>query len=133
MTSGTSRYVLDTHAWIEYFRGTKIGEKIREKIEGKNCITPTIVIAEIADKYSKENYKYFDSDMEFIETNSTVMELNRDVARAAGKLKQAVRKEYKTNFGLADAIVLATARSANAVVVTGDYHFKKLKNVEYIQ
>ena len=133
MTSTTSKYVLDSHAWIEYFRGTKAGEKVKEKIEGKNCITPTIVIAEIADKDGKENYPYFDSDMEFVETNSQIIGLDANTARNSGKLKNAVRKQYRTNFGLADAIVLATARAANAVVVTGDYHFKKLKNVEFIR
>ncbi len=132
MISVTSKYVLDSHAWIEYFQGTKIGEKVRALIESKNCITPAIVVAELADKYARENYAYFEGDMEFIETNSTIAELNITIAKNAGKLKNAVRLKYKTNFGLADAIILATARAAGATVVTGDSHFKHLKNVEYL-
>ncbi len=132
MTSTISNYVLDTYAWVEYFQGSHIGEKVRKIIETKNCITPTIVVAELADKYGRENYAYFESDMEFIETNSILAELDNRIAKNAGKIKHAVRKQHGTNFGLVDAIIMATALSLEAKVLTGDYHFKQLKNVEYL-
>ncbi len=128
----SSKYVLDSHAWIEYFQGTKTGEKVRQIIEMKNCFTPTIVIAELADKYSRENHGYFERDLDFIETNSAIVELDMKVAQNAGKMKHAVRKKYDNNFGLSNAIVLATAKKLGAIVVTGDTHFKNLKNVEFL-
>lgn len=132
MTSTTSKCVLDSHAWIEYFQGTEAGGKVRHIIETKECFTPTVVMAELADKYSKENRPYFESDADFIAANTAIVELDMETAKNAGKIKQAIRAQYKNNFGLADAIILATARTAGAVVVTGDYHFKRLKNVDYI-
>ena len=42
------KYVIDSYAWIEYFMGTKTGEKVKPTIEGQEeKITPTICLAEI--------------------------------------------------------------------------------------
>ena len=30
-------YVIDSYAWVEYFRGSEEGETAKEHIEGKNC------------------------------------------------------------------------------------------------
>ena len=132
MTFMTSKFVLDSFAWIEYFKGTKNGKKVKEVLENQSCFTPTIVIAELSDMYSKEHYSFWEKDLNFILENSIVLQLNTEIASIAGKLKQTVRKKYKNNFGLADRIILATARTLNANVVTGDHHFKPLKNIEFI-
>jgi len=45
------RYVIDSFAWIEYFMGTKAGEKAKPIIEGvEEKITPTICLAEVYTK-----------------------------------------------------------------------------------
>ena len=129
----TSKYVLDSYAWVEYFKGTKSGKKVKEILENNNCFTPTIVIAELSDTYSREGYDFWEKDLEFILENSSSLELNIEIALNAGKIKQAVRKKYKNKFGLADAIILSTARTINAMVVTGDQHFKQLNNVVFIK
>ena len=133
MSSTTFRFVLDSFAWIEYFRGTKSGEHVRQLLENGKCFTPTIVIAELSDKYSREEHTFWEKDLQFIMANTILIELDYDVASDAGKIKQAVRKKYKNNFGLADAIILSSARKINAKVVTGDHHFEKLNNVEFIK
>ncbi|MBI4044389.1 MAG: DUF4411 family protein [Candidatus Diapherotrites archaeon] len=133
MTSTTYRFVLDSHAWVEYFRGTFAGEKVKQIIENGTCFTPTIAIAEISAKYAKENYGFWKNDLQFILENSTPIQLTTEIAETAGRLKNAVRKKYKNNFGLADAVILATARTIKSVVVTGDHHFKPFKNVEFIE
>ena len=46
--------VLDTFAWIEYFAGSKQGEKVRPYIERGEALTPSIVVAEFTDKYVRE-------------------------------------------------------------------------------
>ena len=48
-------FVLDTFAWVEYFIGSERGERVKNFIETNNCVTPTIVIAEISAKYVSEN------------------------------------------------------------------------------
>ena len=44
---------------------------------------------------------------------------------------QNKNKKEINGWGLADLIVYATGLVENAQVVTGDYHFKKLKNVVF--
>ncbi len=127
----TFKCVLDSHAWIEYFKGTKNGEKVKNFLENQPCVTPSIVIAELSDKYSRDNND-FQKQIDFILGKSNVIGLNTKLAIDAGKIKQIVRKKCKNNFGLADAIILATAREQNGKVVTGDHHFKELKNVEFL-
>jgi predicted nucleic acid-binding protein len=53
------------------------------------------------------------------------MDLTDEIATVAGEI-DAERKEKIQDWGLADSIVLATARELGAKVVTGDKHFKDL-------
>ena len=129
----TSKFVMDSFAWIEYFRGTSKGRKVKELLESQPCFTPTVVIAELSNKYSKENYGFWETDLQFIVENSSTIVLDKEIADMAGKLKEAVRKKYKTNFGLADAIILSTARQINAMVLTGDPHFQELSGIEFLK
>ena len=131
MTSATSRYILDSHAWIEYFKGSDKGEKVKDIIENGGAYTSTVVLTEVSYWYSKQGVKFQDR-INFITTNSVVAHANEQIAVNAGKIKDFVRKKYKNNFGTIDALILATARSIKAEVITGDYHFKPLKNVHYI-
>lgn len=133
MTSTNYNYVIDSHAWIEYFKGTQLGEVVNEILEGKVCFTPTIVIAELSDKYSRSGTDLTEKGLQFIIQKSNLIELRWETALEAGKLKQEIRKNARNNFGLADAIVLATAKKLEALVVTGDHHFKGLEGVEYLE
>lgn len=46
--------IIDSYAWIEYFRGSKMGEKVRLYIEEEYSVTPTVVITELSRKLLKE-------------------------------------------------------------------------------
>lgn len=118
-------FVIDSFAWIEYFLGSERGEKVREFIEKSDCITPTIVIAELSAKYSSEN-KEFSDKLKFIKFNSRIAALNDEIADASGKIKFQ-QKKVKKDFGIADSIIYATALSYNAKVITGDQHFEDIK------
>lgn len=126
------KYVVDTFAWVEYFRGTKKGEIVRDCIEEGNAITPTIALAELSDAYERRGIPNWERDLAFIISKTTIMDLNQQLAVEAGKIKNEVRKKYKTQFGLADAIILATAKKTNARIVTGDKHFEKLKGIVFL-
>jgi predicted nucleic acid-binding protein len=116
--------VIDTFAWIEYFAGSKQGEKAKAYIDGGEAITPTIVIAEFADKYARE--KMIPTErLKFIRTKSTLAVLDDEIAEMAGALS-AERRATMKGWGMADSIVLATARVRGVKVVTGDEHFKGL-------
>ena len=38
------KIVFDTYAWIEYFEGTKKGEKVEEYLKNNEIITPVIAL-----------------------------------------------------------------------------------------
>lgn len=120
-------YAIDSYAWVEYFRGTEEGAAAKEYIEQKSNATCSITIAELAEKYKKEN-KDFSEDYEFIVSKSEIIDLSSDIALAAGEINFDNKKKIK-NWGMSDSIILATARMSNAKVVTGDEHFRNLNEV----
>lgn len=120
-------YLLDTWAWIEYFRGTN--ETARSIIEDpeEKLLTSTITLTEIIRKYNKYPLKSIDEKMQYIDDISDVVPVTKDIALDAGHIRNS-------GFlgGTADAIILATARKFQVIVVTGDQHFKDLEDVRYI-
>lgn len=127
-----SEFVLDTHAWIEYFEGTTRGQPVRTMVLSGHAITPTIVIAELSDFFAKKKREGWPDAFELITSKTHVIELNPFIAQKAGILKQQVRSQFKNNFSLPDAIILTTAQESNARVVTGDRHFKKLPGTVFL-
>ncbi|MFH1054675.1 MAG: type II toxin-antitoxin system VapC family toxin [Candidatus Altiarchaeota archaeon] len=120
----SSRYVIDSYAWIEYFRGSKAGGASREYIESGGAMTPTIVLAELSDKYRREKIDSLDEDLFFIKSKSQILSLDEETAILAGGLNSSMKKEVN-GWGMADSIILATTRKHKAKVVTGDEHFRK--------
>ena len=129
---------MDAYTWIEYFRASKSGEVAKEYIECDDSITPSIVVAEVSRKLQKEielGHETQDGKLkrlEFISMTSQVMELDFEFAVAAGKTACEMNKKMQ-GCGLADSIVLCTARNLEGKVVTGDEHFRDLKEVIFIK
>ena len=134
----SSKYVIDAYAWIEYFRASEYGEVAKEYIESTDSVTPSIVVAEVSRKLQKEiEFGNETSDgrlkrLDFISATSQVVELDFELAVVAGKTDCDMKKKEK-GWGLADSIVLCTARSMKGKVVTGDEHFRDLKEVVFIK
>lgn len=120
-------FVIDSYAWIEYFRGTEKGEKAREFIESGKSATCSIVIAELSEKYTREG-KNFEEDFKFILSSAKIVDLNKEIALSAGEINFENKKKIK-NWGMSDAIILATANLLGAKVVTGDEHFRNLNSI----
>ena len=114
--------VIDSYAWIEYFRGTSSGERAREFIEKGSAATSALSLAELQDKYLREKWEYFELDLKFITTKTTLVLADRKIALLAGHINYQNKKKKK-DWGMADSIILATAKVSSAKVVTGDPHF----------
>ena len=113
----------DSGAWIEYFAGTKKGEKVKRYLdENANIFTPSICLMEIKNKYLREGYKYEDR-IDYISTISSIIDINKEIA-----LKGA---EIKNKHGLytVDAVIYAASKLMKSTLITKDHHFQKLKNV----
>jgi predicted nucleic acid-binding protein len=116
--------VLDTWAWIEYWKGN---EEVREIIVGpEDKITSMITIAEL-ERFYGANTERMDSMVTKIRARSRLVPVDLAIARTAG----SVRRNMKEG-GIADAIIYATALKNRARVVTGDPHFKTMEHVIFV-
>lgn len=134
----SSKYIIDSYAWIEYFRASKSGEIAKKYIESKDSTTPTIVVSEISRKLAREielgneTAKGRIERLDFIRAKSQIVDLDFELAVEAGIIDVEMKKNEK-GWGLADSIVLCLAKSFKGKIVTGDLHFKKLDNVIFIK
>ncbi len=127
-----SKYVIDAYAWIEYLRGSRAGEKVRAVFEEENSeiYTCAVTIAEVISKTAREGQ---DVEVAYgvLLNNSQVVNVDEEVSRRAGLLHAEMRT-IERDFGLADAYVLVTARRLRSKVLTGDPHFRGVKEAVLI-
>ena len=121
--------LIDSWAWIEYFKGSKVGEKARKYIEGKEkAIISAINIAEVYrwilrfydEKIAKEK-------INVMKERCFIIPVDEEIAIMAAKIR------HKEKLGLGDAIIYATAKKENAFILTGDDDFRDKENVIFIE
>jgi len=125
------KYVIDSFAWLEYFMGSPRGKAVKEIIDSSadEKFTPAICVAEVYAKSLKnEGEAMAETRRNFMRDRGAVASLDEGRAVEAAKIDVAKKREVY-RWGLADSIVLATARELGAKVVTGDSHFKGLQEV----
>src|SRR3990170_3855481 len=129
------RYVIDSYAWLEYFMGTPAGDEARKILDSisDEKLTATICVAEIYSKILRvEGSETAELRRAFIKSRSAVVALTEEIAVEAAKIDVEMKKKT-TGWGLADSIVLSTARKKKAKILTGDEHFSGLKETRYIK
>lgn len=129
------RYIIDSYAWLEYFMGSFAGEKVKEIMDSTadEKLTPTICIAEIYAKVLRtEGRGKAELRRDFIKLRSAIVSLTEEIAVEAAKIDVEMKKEV-AGWGLADSIVLGTARKKKAKVLTGDEHFLNLPETTFIE
>lgn len=114
--------LLDTYAWIEYFKATEKGEKVKKLIENSNCFTSAISLAEISYFAQIQNLDK-DEALTTVKQLSTIIDLEHQALESAGAIKAEKRKTVK-DIGLIDSIIIAVSRTYQLPIVTGDSHFK---------
>jgi predicted nucleic acid-binding protein len=121
-----TKYVIDAYAWIEYLDGTDAGRKVTAILENNDDIyTCAVTLAEVVSKVARKG-KDPKIAYDILMSNSQVVIADDELSFQAGLLHCEMRKTAK-DFGLADAYVLATARKLESKILTGDAHFKPLK------
>jgi predicted nucleic acid-binding protein len=113
----------DSWAWVEYFRGSRPGEAVKEILDSKDVLfTPSVCLAEIRAKYLREGHDPMDR-LAFIKSRTSIITVDASVAEGAADLKIA------HGLHMLDAIVLSCALSCGSELVTGDKHFRSLAGV----
>lgn len=95
--------------------------KVNELIRGNACFTSAVSLAELSEWVEKEKLgrKFI---FQVVQNLSTVLDVTQKQFEVAGILKVEKRKTVK-NFGMIDAIILATSKQYNLPIITGDHHF----------
>ena len=122
------KLLVDAHSWIEYLEGSSSGEKLSKLLNEENEIyVLSITISEVVSKVKRSDK---DSELAYdsIIKNSRILELTPRIAKEAGILHADIRKK-NSSFGIVDSLLISSAKSINAKVVTGDRHFKQFNNV----
>lgn len=123
--------LLDSFAWMEHFMGTPAGRRVRELLkEGPTLFTSPVVLAEVFSRIARlAGQQQATARVDFIVSRCALVPVDEAIGRAAGAL-HAERKVVERDFGLADALIVATARSKGVKVLTGDPHILALPDGE---
>ena len=128
-----NKYIVDAWAWIEYFRGSEYGTKVNDILEDSTTevYTCAITVAEVISKTAR-NDRDVDAVYDMLLSNSQVIKIDEQISKDAG-LSHSRMRQTRKDFGIADAFVLAAANRFEAKIITGDPHFKGLKNAVLIK
>ena len=125
-----TNYVIDAYAWIEYLEGSEKGQAVRKIVENQidNFHTSSVTYAEVISKFMRSG-KNPQIAKDAMHTLSKINNPDHEIAFLAAKI-HAEQKQKKSDFGLADAFVIATAKTLSAKIITGDRkHFFDVPNV----
>jgi len=126
--------LVDSWAWIEYFEGSVAGEKVKELIENSQdkVIISVVNIAEVYNSFLRvyshpDNELYAEASRKAMKQRSYVYEVDEEIAVDSARIK------HEKKWGLGDSIIYATAKREGAEVLTGDPHFRGLKDVIFLE
>lgn len=128
-----NKIIMDAYGWIEYFYGSSNGEIVRGILNDHNnqIFTHSVTLAETISNVKR---KGFDAEVAYnlIQQHSLIINTQEDFSKEVGLLHAEMRKKI-SDFGLADTFVLLFSQKEQATIVTGDPHFKDIKNVIFLK
>ena len=124
-------YLVDTHAWVEYFRGSQLGEQMADIIDIEITMVPkythTLSLTELVRAY--RNIGNFPVDLRIIiERSSILWGISRSIAIRAGRLRNLLipntRRNRSSGIGTVDCLLLSVALEKGCRLITGDRDFE---------
>ena len=118
--------VVDSSAWLEYFAGGPNASFFSEVIEKTDhLIVPTLSLYEVFKRIVQQRSENEALQVVAVMQQGKIADLDSRVALSAARISL----DHK--LPMADSIMLATARTHNAVFWTQDSHFDGIPNVKY--
>ncbi len=126
-------YIIDSYAWIEYFIGSKKGGLLQKLFldEKNKFLTVECCLAEIKGWAIKNNQE-FNRLYEIIRANSDIIKI-ADYNWIDSAVERFEQRKTKKDFGLIDAVILTKQKELNCKIISGDKHFKDMKNVVFLE
>ena len=125
-------YILDTNAWLEYLVESKKGKVVNDLFERKNAVFFTLesTVSEILLWCLREKQK-FNEVFALVRNKSLVEPIDLNKWVEAARTRTEMRKTLK-DFGLMDSLLIAMQKETGGIIVSGDPHFKSLKNALFL-
>ena len=118
--------VVDSSGWLEYFADGTNADFFANAIENiEELIVPVISIYEVFKRVYQQRGEGDALQSVAMMEQGKVVELDTRLALSAAKISLELK------IPMADSIILATARSCEAIVWTQDEDFKGIAGVEY--
>ena len=131
---------IDTFAWLELIRDTPLAPLLRTTLEeADETYTPSIVLAEVAGACHRSGMPddLVSQELISIREASSIVPIDSRIAITAAHAFDELRSRARTRKlplpGLADALILATAREGRTRLLTGDPHFQGLPEALWVQ
>lgn len=124
--------LVDSWAWIEYFIGSKEGLALKRLLDNKNnkFVTMECTSSELK-SYCLRTSNDFKQMYGVLKRNSIILPVLANHWLEAAEIRHEVRKKVK-DFGLIDALLVSKQNELKCQIVSGDRHFKGMKNVIYV-
>jgi toxin FitB len=118
--------LIDSSAWLEYFADGPNAEFFAPAIQKTGeLIVPTIVVFEVFKRVLHQRNAQAALEAVAILRQGRLVDLSANLAIAAANVS------HRQNLPMADGIIIATARSENAVIWTQDADFEGLPGVKF--
>lgn len=122
------KYLVDTCGWIEWLTNGKLAAAFEPYLKHPaELIIPTLVQYELYKWVSREKNQALALEIIGITENGQVIPLDTNLALYAADIS----KEHA--LAMADAIVYATSRNQQTLLVTADKYFKHLPHVKFFE
>lgn len=122
--------LIDSYGWLEYFFDGPLAEKyatVVEQANEKDYVTPTIVVYEVYKRVRSVQGEQSALEAYAQIARTKIVELTSQIALEAAEIS------ISKNLGMADALILATARAFKAEILTSDKHLKDFKETRFIE
>lgn len=127
--------LVDSWAWVEYFNGSSVGiNEVAAVIENSQdkVVVSTVNIAEVYNSFLRDypypdNERFAEVSRKAMKQRSYVFDVDEEIAVESAKIK------HEMKWDLGDSIIYATAKKEGAMVLTGDPHFKGMKDVIFLE
>ena len=119
--------VVDSSGWLEYFAEAPNSSFFAPPIKDvANLLVPAITIFEVFKRVLNQKGEQMALEAIAVMMQGQVLPLDATTAISAAKLS------HERKLPMADSIILATARSAGAMLWTQDVDFASIEGVKYI-